>query len=66
MDLFSIPIIFNHFCNGGTCYTETQFITISDLDLLVIGINCLYGYFIMKYYLKSKKSNYIPQTKSEK
>lgn len=55
MDLFTIPIMFKHVCDSMSCISQTDYVTITDLDLLVVGINFIYGFFIAKFWSESKK-----------
>lgn len=55
MDLLTIPIMIKHVCDSISCITQTDYITITDIDLFIVGINCFYGYLIARAYLNSKK-----------
>ena len=55
MDLITIPISFSHVCDSMSCFNQTNYLTLTDLDFLVIGINFVYGFFIVKFWKESKR-----------
>ena len=55
MDLITIPIAVKHVCDSLGCITQTNYLTINEMDILVVGINFIYGFFIVKFWRESNR-----------